>query len=64
MAKKATSRKPMFGNRRSHALNATRHMQKLNMQNVTLADGTKVKMTAREAKKYKKDIKEETEVQA
>ena len=65
MAKKATSRKPMFGNRRSHALNATRHMQKLNMQNVTLADGTKVKMTTREAKKYKKDIKEkeETKVQ-
>ena len=66
MAKKATSRKPMFGNRRSHALNATRHMQKLNMQNVTLADGTKVKMTTREAKKYKKDIKEkeETKVEA
>lgn len=61
MAKKATSRKPMFGNRRSHALNATRHMQKLNMQNVTLADGTKVKMTTREARKYKKDIKEKEE---
>ena len=66
MAIKATAKKPMFGNRRSHALNATRHMQKLNMQNVTLADGTKVKMTAREAKKYKKDIKEkeETNVEA
>ena len=63
MAKKATSRKPMFGNRRSHALNATRHMQKLNMQNVTLADGTKVKMTTREAKKYKKDIKEKEETE-
>lgn len=61
MAIKATAKKPMFGNRRSHALNATRHMQKLNMQNVTLADGTKVKMTAREAKKYKKDIKEKEE---
>lgn len=58
MAKKATSKKPLFGNRRSHALNATRHMQKLNLQNVTKADGTKVKMTAREAKKYKKDMKE------
>lgn len=45
MAIKATSKKPMFGNRRSHALNATRHMQKLNLQNVTLADGTKVKVT-------------------
>ena len=57
MAIKATSKKPMFGNRRSHALNATRHMQKLNLQNVTLPDGTKVKVSTREAKKYKKDIK-------
>ena len=58
MANKKTEKKPMFGNRRSHALNATRHMQKLNLQNVTLEDGTKVKMTTREAKKYKKYIKE------
>ena len=57
MAKKATSKKPLFGNRRSHALNATKHTQKLNLQNVTLSDGTKVKVTAREAKKYRKDIK-------
>ena len=57
MASKATSRKPMFGNRRSHALNATRHVQKLNLQNVTLADGTKVKVSTREAKRYKKDMK-------
>ena len=65
MAIKATAKKPMFGNRRSHALNATRHMQKLNLQNVTLSDGTKVIMTAREAKKYKKDIvkKEETKIE-
>lgn len=57
MAIKATSKKPLFGNRRSHALNATKHAQKLNLQNVTLSDGTKVKVTAREAKKYRKDIK-------
>jgi large subunit ribosomal protein L28 len=57
MAIKATGKKPLFGNRRSHALNATRHTQKLNLQNVTLSDGTKVKVTAREAKKYRKDIK-------
>ena len=57
MAIKATSKKPLFGNRRSHALNATKHTQKLNLQNVTLSDGTKVKVTAREAKKYRKDIK-------
>ena len=57
MAIKATSKKPLFGNRRSHALNATKHTQKLNLQNVTLGDGTKRKVTAREAKKYRKDIK-------
>lgn len=61
MAIKATSKKPLFGNRRSHALNATRHTQKLNLQNVTLSDGKKVKLTAREAKKYRKDIKENEE---
>ena len=55
---KATKKKPMFGNRRSHACNATRHMQKLNLQNITLEDGTKVKITTREAKKYKKDMKD------
>ena len=58
MAVKCTSRKPLFGNRRSHALNATKHTQKLNLQNVTLEDGTKVKVSAREAKKYRKDMKE------
>ena len=61
MAIKATSKKPLFGNRRSHALNATKHTQKLNLQNVTLDDGTKIKVTAREAKKYRKDIKENEE---
>lgn len=58
MAIKLTAKKPLFGNRRSHALNATKHTQKLNLQNVTLEDGTTVKVTVREAKKYKKDIKE------
>ncbi len=57
MASKVTGKKPMFGNRRSHALNATRHVQKLNLQNVTLADGTKVNVTTRDAKRYKKDMK-------
>jgi len=61
MAVKATSKKPLFGNRRSHALNATRHTQKLNLQNVTLSDGTKIKVTAREAKKYRKNVKTDEE---
>ena len=59
MAIKATGRKPLFGNRRSHALNATKHTQKLNLQNVTLEDGTKVKVSTREAKRYRKDVKNE-----
>ena len=64
MAIKATNKKPMFGNRRSHALNATKHTQKLNLQNVTLTDGTKVKVSAREAKKYRKDIKSKEDIKA
>ena len=31
MAKKATERKPLAGNLRTHSCHATRHMQKLNM---------------------------------
>ena len=58
MAKKLTTKTPLHGNRRSHACNATRHMQKLNLQNVTLENGTKVKVTTREAKKYRKDMKD------
>ena len=61
MAVKATSKKPLFGNRRSHALNATRHTQKLNLQNVTLSNGTKIKVTTREAKKYRKNVKTDEE---
>ena len=48
MAKKATEKKPLFGNRRSHSLRATKHAQKPNLQVVTLDDGTKVRMSARE----------------
>jgi ribosomal protein L28 len=59
MAKKETNKKPLFGNIRSHALNATRRKQKLNMQKVVNEKGETVLMTAREAKKFKKDqIKE------
>ena len=55
MAKKRTERKPLFGNRRSHAMNATKHEQKLNLQKVTLPNGETVIMSVREAKKYKKN---------
>ena len=54
MAKKATAKKPLFGNRRSHSLRATRHAQLPNLQKVTLEDGSKVKMSARELRTLKK----------
>ena len=36
MAKKVSNTTPLFGNRRSHACNATRHAQKPNYQKVKL----------------------------
>ena len=61
MAKKVTEKKPLFGNRRSHLLRATRHAQKPNIQKVTLEDGTKVRMSARELRTYKKANKSNVE---
>ena len=56
MAKKATEKKPLFGNRRSHSLRATKHAQKPNLQVVTLADGSKVRMSAREKRTLEKNV--------
>ncbi len=53
MAKKVTTKKPLSGNRRSHALNQTKHQYKLNLQNVTI-NGKKVRMTAREIRSLNK----------
>ena len=53
MAIKVSNRKPLFGNNRSHALNATRKKQKVNMQKVNL-NGVTVVMSAKEAKKFRK----------
>jgi len=53
MAKKVTTKKPLSGNNRSHALNATKRTQKPNLQTVTI-DGVKVKISAREARTFKK----------
>ena len=53
MAKKISTKKPLSGNRRSHALNATKHAQKPNFQKVTI-NGEKVVLTAREARTLKK----------
>lgn len=54
MAKKVSNKKPLFGNTRSHALNATRMKQKVNMQKITL-NGVTVIMSAKEAKKFRKN---------
>ena len=53
MAKKITSTKPLFGNRRSHALNATKHAFKPNLQTVTI-NGKKYRLTARELRTINK----------
>lgn len=57
MAKKVTARKPLFGNLRSHALNAVKHQQKINLQKVKLEDGSTVRMTTRELRSLKKESK-------
>lgn len=57
MAKKLTEKKPLFGNLRSHACNATKHAQKPNLVKVTLDNGEKVRISARELRTLKKDSK-------
>ena len=54
MTKKLSTKKPLTGNRRSHALNATKHAQKPNLQKVTI-NGEKVILSAREARTLKKE---------
>ncbi len=54
MAVKVTNKKPLFGNRRSHACNATRHAQKPNVQKVTLDNGLKIRISARELRTLKR----------
>ena len=56
MATKVTTKKPLFGNKRSHALNATKMRQNPNLQTYTI-DGQKVKLTAREARTIRKSEK-------
>jgi large subunit ribosomal protein L28 len=52
-----TGKSIMFGNRRSHALNATRHAQKANLQTITMVDDEgfnhKVKVSAKGLKTLK-----------
>ncbi len=53
MAKKVTAKKPLSGNKRSHALNATKTKQKPNIQKKTI-NGNKVRISAREARTIEK----------
>jgi len=53
MAKKITAKKPLSGNKRSHALNATKTKQKPNIQKKTI-NGNKVRISAREARTMEK----------
>ena len=63
MSKKISIKKSLFGNRRSHSLRATRHAQKPNFQKVTLENGEKVVMTARELRTLRKATKTEVETE-
>ena len=54
MAKKITSKTPLFGNKRSHSCRATRHAQNPNLQKVTFENGVSVRMSARELRTLKK----------
>ncbi len=58
MARKATNTKPLYGNRRSHALNSTRHAFKPNLQTITI-NGKKVRITARELRTLNKIVSKE-----
>ena len=57
MATKVTSKKTNIANNRPNCLKVTKKPQKVNLQTVTLADGTKIKTSAREARTMKKNSK-------
>lgn len=56
MAKKVTSKKPLSANNRSHSCRATKRVQKPNLQVVTLDNGEKVRMSARELRTFNKSV--------
>ena len=57
MAVNVTSRTGNVKNKRSHALNATKKRQNLNLQVVRLDDGSKVRMSTKEKKSLLKNQK-------
>ncbi len=50
-------KKPLKANKRSKALNTTKSPKKPNLQVVTLEDGTRIRLTAREKRTLLKDQK-------
>ena len=56
MAKKVTNKKPLSAKNRSHACRATKRVQKPNLQVVTLDNGQKVRMSARELRTLNKSV--------
>lgn len=57
MAVNVTTRKGNVKNKRSHALNATKKRQNLNLQVYTLEDGTKVRLSTNEIRTLNKNEK-------
>ena len=57
MAVNVTNRTGNVKNKRSHALNATKTRQKLNLQVVRLDDGSKVRMSTKEKRTLLKNQK-------
>ena len=57
MAVNVTTRKDNVKNMRSHALNATKKRQNINLQVYKLEDGTKVRLSTKEIRTLKKNEK-------
>ena len=55
MAKNVSTRKGNVKNKRSHALNATKTRQNLNLQVYRLDDGSKVRISTKEKRTLKKN---------
>ena len=57
MATNISNRTGNVKNLRSHSLRANKKRQKLNLQTVRLEDGSKVRMTTKEIKTQRKNVK-------
>ncbi len=61
MAINVSNKRPLKGRDRSHALNTSNRARKVNLQVYKTADGTKVRLSAREIRTLRKNetVKEE-----